>query len=285
MNNNPGPGREAINDRISSVKDIDGLKELLKDLVRSTKFHSEESGSGGAQTIRLSSDNPTGAGSLVRNTVPVGPKTGSYAPATPAEFAATLGGVVNQNVSGALVAPATPSASGTQTPTITPILRGFPNYQFAPTTGHETLDNPEYSNQISQQEVVLQVQMGDKVKYARLPLHDTPDVGVPRPLLGAAQAPAIPTVWYNSVYYIPGNRVNVGGVLYQCTAANTSQTPPNATYWAVVSAADQTQEIARTLNALTQMHNDLVQSVLTMGLLRPVTRENDKIDFTVPPPS
>jgi hypothetical protein len=53
-----------------------------------------------------------------------------------------------------------------------------------------------------------------------------------------ATAPNVITygaAWSNATAYVAGNIVSLAGVVYICIAANTNQSPPNATYWAVVA--------------------------------------------------
>jgi hypothetical protein len=148
------------------------------------------------------------------------------------------------------------------------------------------LDNPAYSNQLTQQEVLYEVKIGNTIRYGRMALLDNPDEGVPRPLLGAAQAPLAPQVWGSTVAYTYGMRViTATEILYSCILGHTNHAPPNATYWVVVPSGIVATENAQALSALTQMHNDLVQSLLTYGVFRPVPRANDVIDFTTRGPS
>ncbi len=44
--------------------------------------------------------------------------------------------------------------------------------------------------------------------------------------------------WSSSFSYVEGNIVDLSGSIYQCILPNTNHTPPNATYWALISAAN-----------------------------------------------
>ena len=212
-------------------------------------------------------------------------------PTSPAVGQVVTGGTINQPI---IMPGAGTPGSETAVPTITPALRGFPNYKFQPETDgaglNTSLASPAYGPTINQQGLVLQVQVGDTVKYAHIALHDTPDVGVPRPLIGVAgagtQTPQVPN-WSSSTAYVSGNRVVAGGVIYSCILANTNHTPPNGTYWVLVPAATLTNEMIAIVNAAAlvaqgsvELHNDLVQSVLTMGLLPSVPRVKDTVDYS-----
>ena len=37
--------------------------------------------------------------------------------------------------------------------------------------------------------------------------------------------------WDSATQYVPGDIINVSGVLYKCTATTTNNEPPNASYW------------------------------------------------------
>lgn len=297
----PSVGRNAIVERLASVTDIDGLKALVAELARGVQFTGETKAVGDAHPIRLSSDLGPGNSSYKQDMTIIKPSTDTGAgvtginvytnPTSPAVGQVVTGGTINQPI---IMPGAGTPGSGTSVPTITPALRGFPNYKFQPETDgaglNASLANPAYGPTINQQGLVLQVQVGDTVKYAHIALHDTPDVGVPRPLIGVVgagtQTPQVPN-WSSSTAYVSGNRVVVGGVIYSCILANTNHTPPNGTYWVLVPAATLTNEMIANVNAtalavqgVIENHNDLVQSVLTMGLLPSVPRVKDTVDYS-----
>jgi hypothetical protein len=232
--NTPRPGRAAIHDQIATIEDMEDVKRILRNLANTVKFHEDDADASGQESLMLSSDVPIDAGTVARNNVPL---TVSYAlipggvpplnPDNPAPLGLVMGGMINHALDGDLVPPVSVSTTGPPQPQLIPILRGFPNYAFNPLVGHTQLDAPVYGNQIPNQEILFQMKIGDKIKYGRIPLLDTHDVAVPRPLIGFA---------------------NTTGV------------------------ADQ-------VNALLQMHNDLVQSLITMGVFRMTPRAADVIDF------
>ena len=167
-------------------------------------------------------------------------------------------GTINQDV------PAASPAVGAQaaTPAVQIAVRGFNNHALASTTG--TLNNATYSAAIPSQELHFTVTAGGKQLYGRVPLSETPDDAVPRPLLG----------WSGT------QTVNIfpSGVAAPTTLAQALS--------AVVSLSDQ-------VLALKQMHNDLAQSILTHGLFRLVSRqsggteptESDTIGYNYESPS
>jgi hypothetical protein len=281
--NTPRPGRQSIHDELNTAEDLDQVKSVLKKMLGSIKFHEDDADATGQESLRLSSDAPIDGGVVVRNRTPVVPLTGNVAPPNTKLLNPVLGGMINHALD---ISPATGASlfpAGNQ-PEIVPVLRGFPNYQFNAITGHTTLDNPVYGNMIPQQEIAFQVKIGDKIKYGRIPLLDNHDEATPRPFLGVAAGTTRIQDWGALIPYNSGDRVRDGGLVYACIASNTNQEPPNPTYWLLQSSDYLAAESADAMNAIVQMHNDLVQSLITMGVFRMVPRGNDKIDWTLSGP-
>lgn len=57
------------------------------------------------------------------------------------------------------------------------------------------------------------------------------------PMWQAYFGPAYVDVWGSTANYINGDVVALSGVYYLCVAANTNQSPPNATYWHPIQGA------------------------------------------------
>jgi len=69
---------------------------------------------------------------------------------------------------------------------------------------------------------------------------NTPGLAEVIPFWTSYFGPTIAQVWTTAVAYFPGDMVYVTGtpnVIYICVAANTTQTPPNASFWHVVAGA------------------------------------------------
>jgi hypothetical protein len=58
--------------------------------------------------------------------------------------------------------------------------------------------------------------------------------GTAPPARTAAFSATLGAAWSSVTAYVPGNIVSLGGIYYQCIAANTNNTPPNINFWSIL---------------------------------------------------
>jgi hypothetical protein len=62
--------------------------------------------------------------------------------------------------------------------------------------------------------------------------------------IGIQKGFGLPAPWNSSTAYLPFDVVSLAGTSYVCILANTNQTPPNATFWAVLAAKGDAATVA-----------------------------------------
>ena len=236
---NAHPSRAAFISKTNNVDSTEQIRMVLKDLVEAVQFRSDSNDGTGNAKVNLAQSAPV---ATIVNTCrvalsPYGDGNGNAINPVPKPIA-MVQGTINQDIPA--VSPAV--GSDNTTPTVQMAVRGFNNHALTSADGY--LPDATYSAAIPSQELHFTVNVGGKQLYGRVPLSETPDDAVPRPLLG----------WSGT------QTVNVfpSGVAAPTTLAQALS--------AVVSLSDQ-------VLALKQMHNDLAQSILTHGLFRLVSRQ------------
>ncbi len=241
-------GRDAIRGRLGNCETVENLVSIVRDMTNSIPFRNEVADGAGKTKITLDSNLPQSGSDIVCRTKLVPGISGTADPTTAPNPSTNASGTVSQDIPHA-----NPTPENRMAPVVHMSIRGFNNFDFDPSTS-TLLSSATYAPKNPQQELLVTVDLGGKQLHGRIPLMDNHNEGVPKPLLG----------W-----------------------TGTAATAWNAAPTTVADVQGNATALMNRVEALQEMHNDLVQSILKFGLLRPVERGeaagSDLLTYPSPP--